>query len=43
MDIASDLPPHAVLGEKDLILPPRIEINSVLLPNDSTIITIGEL
>jgi len=36
-----DLPPHAVLGEKGLILPPRIEINSVLLPNDSTIITIG--
>jgi len=36
-----DLPPHAVLGEKGLILPPRIEINSIMLPNNSTVITIG--
>lgn len=36
-----DLPPHAVLGDKGLILPPRIEINSVILPDDTNIITIG--
>ena len=36
-----DLPPHAVIGDKGLILPPRIEINSVMLPDNTTIITIG--
>jgi len=36
-----DLPPHAVIGDKGLILPPRIEINSVMLPDNTNIITIG--
>jgi|TARA_B110000211_G_scaffold235028_1_gene308679 proteasome assembly chaperone (PAC2) family protein len=35
-----DLPPHATLTAKGLMAPPRIEIYSVLLPNNSTIIVI---
>jgi len=36
-----DFPPHATLSNEGLLAPPRLEINSVLLPDGTTIITIG--
>jgi len=36
-----DLPPHATLGDNGLMLPPRIEICSVMLPDGKNIVTIG--
>ena len=36
-----DFPPHATLSSNGLLAPPRLEINSVLLPDGKTIITIG--
>ena len=36
-----DFPPHSTLDENGLVAPPRININSVMLPDGSTVITIG--
>ena len=36
-----DFPPHATLSNNGLLAPPRLEINSVLLPDGKTVITIG--
>tara|TARA_B100001769_G_C22076508_1_gene579758 strand:- start:32 stop:793 length:762 start_codon:yes stop_codon:yes gene_type:complete len=36
-----DFPPHATLSKDGLLAPPRLEINSVILPDGKTIITIG--
>jgi len=36
-----DFPPHATLSKNGLLSPPRLEINSVILPDGKTIITIG--
>jgi len=36
-----DFPPHSTLGEDSLLAPPRICIDSVLLPDGRTVITIG--
>jgi proteasome assembly chaperone (PAC2) family protein len=36
-----DFPPHATLSKEGLLAPPRLDINSVILPNGKTIITIG--
>ena len=36
-----DFPPHATLSKEGLLAPPRIDINSVILPNGKTVITIG--
>ena len=36
-----DFPPHATLSNNGLLAPPRLEINSVILPDGKTIITIG--
>jgi len=36
-----DFPPHSTLDENGLVTPPRININSVMLPDGSTVITIG--
>ena len=36
-----DFPPHATLSSNGLLAPPRLEINSVLLPDGKTVITIG--
>ena len=36
-----DFPPHATLSKEGLMAPPRLDINSVILPNGKTVITIG--
>jgi proteasome assembly chaperone (PAC2) family protein len=36
-----DFPPHATLSKDGLMAPPRLDINSVILPDGKTIITIG--
>ena len=36
-----DFPPHATLSKEGLLAPPRLDINSVILPNGKTVITIG--
>ena len=36
-----DFPPHATLSHEGLMSPPRLDINSVILPDGKTIITIG--
>ena len=36
-----DFPPHATLSKEGLMAPPRLDINSVILPDGRTIITIG--
>ena len=36
-----DFPPHATLSKEGLLAPPRLDINSVILPNGTTVITIG--
>ena len=36
-----DFPPHSTLDENGLVAPPRISINSVILPDGRTVITIG--
>ena len=33
-----DFPPHATIGDDGLIMPPRIEVSSIMLPDGSTII-----
>ncbi len=35
-----DFPPHATLGEKGLIGPPRLEISTIMLPDGKTIVGI---
>ena len=36
-----DFPPHSTLDSNGLVSPPRININSILLPNGRTVITVG--
>jgi len=36
-----DFPPHSTLDSNGLVSPPRININSVLLPDGRTVITVG--
>jgi hypothetical protein len=36
-----DFPPHSTLDRDGLVSPPRININSVLLPDGRTVITVG--
>ena len=36
-----DFPPHSTLDDNGLVSPPRININSILLPDGRTVITVG--
>ena len=36
-----DFPPHSTLDSNGLVSPPRININSILLPDGRTVITVG--